>query len=213
MQVDKKKQGRAYIMVVIVSFPIMFSALTALTISANSRNMSARHSDLFGMYELASAANIYAILVMEDAYLANREAAHISTILHFEELPHNNYREGVICLTDYAYQFRSRLLSMIWSYLEDYYDRSGTAITRQFVIKLGTDHVFYGTMTITQADGELRFLSEVTKESDNILPIRARVRGIVRWPIPQAREVYLEDVYQIKNLDYFTPWVVEFMKI
>ena len=209
---DKKNQGRAYIMVVIVSLPIMFSALTALTISVNSRNLSARHSDFFGMYELASAANIYAILVMEEAYLANREAAHISTLLHFEELTHDNYHESVICLVDYAYQFRSRLLLMIWSYFEDYYGRSGTAITRQFEIKLGTDHVFYGTMTITQAYGGIKFLSVVTQESDNILPIRARVRGIVRWPTPQVREVYLEHVYQIKNLDYFTPWVVELMR-
>ena len=210
---DKQKKGSAYIMVVFVSFPIILAALTALAVSINSRNISARHSDFFGMYELASAANIFAILAFEEAFMANRDAAHRAVVLHFEELLEDYYEDGVICLADYSFRFRSYLNPIIWRYLEGYIGQSGNVIARQFEIKLGTNHVFYSTMRITRAGDRIYFWSAVTKRSDNIVPMRAVVQGIVRWPAaPAARDVYLSAISQIKNLDYFTPWVVELMK-
>ena len=210
---DKRKRGSAYIMVVFVSFPLLLAALTAFAVSINSRNISARHSDFFGMYELASAANTFAILVFEEAYLANREGAHRKTILHFEELLYDDYEECEICLADYHFQYRSFLLAMIWTHLEDNFDPQGNVLTREFEIILGKDHAFCGTISITQVNGEIRFTSEVTMESHNIVPMRAQVRGVVRWPAPAAREVRFSETYQIKNLDYFTPWVVELKKL
>ena len=209
----KEKKGSAYIMVVFASFPIMLVALAALVVSVNSRNISARHTDFFGMYELASAANIFAILIFEEAYLANRAAAHEATLLHFEELPFGDYEERVICLVDYANQYRSFLLAVMWEHLEESFGQQGNTLMRNFEINLGTEHVFYGTIRITRQNDRIIFRSEVAKDSANIVLMRSTVQGIVEWPAPTAAIVYLNEIFQIKNLDYFTPWVVELKKL
>ena len=210
---DKHKSGRAYIMVVFVSFPILLAALTALAVSINSRNISARHSDFFGMYELASAANILAMLDFEAAYLANRAAAHERALLRFVELLPDYYYEGVTLPADYVNQVRYYLLPMIWRDLEVSFGQQGNKLTRQFEIKLGTDHVFYGTIQLTRKSDRIEFRSEVTKKSDNIIPMREIVRGFVEWPDSAERRVNLYETFQIKNLDFFTPWVVELKKL
>ena len=208
----KQKKGSAYIMVVFVSFPILLAALAALAVSINSRNISARHSDFFGMYEFASAANMFAMVALEEAYMAYREAAHSMALLQFEEMHYDYYEEGVIHLAEYAWHFRNYLIPMIWTHLEGLYGKGENVINWQFEIILGTDHVFYGTMRITRESDRIYFWSQVTKESDNIVPIRDTVQGIVGWPTPAEKEFPLYAAYQIKNLDYFTPWVVELMK-
>ena len=244
---DKHKRGSAYIMVVFVSFPILLAALMALAVSINSRNISARHSDFFGMYELASAAVVSSILTFEEAYMAYRQAAHRDALLHFglvfddyhveydenfrglyenygenddvcEDIADNN-EEDEFLPAEYVNRFRHYLVPMIWTHLKRSNVQSGNDLTRQFEIILGTDHVFYGTIRIIrEVDRNTRevvgiyFRSTVTKRSDNISPMRASVRGIIRWPAPVERKLYFCEINQIKNLDYFTPWVVELKK-
>ena len=210
---DKHKKGNAYIMVVFVSFPILLAALTALAVSINSRNISARHSDVFGMYELASAASLFAILAFEDAYLANREAAHDMALLRFEEVFDKYYGVGAINLATFFNHYRSYLLDRIWTDLQESFGQSGNVLTRQFEINLGTDHGFYGTMRITRVGVRIYFWASATKQSDNIRPLNERVEGYVMWTVPESRDINIDEVSQIKNLDYFTPWVVELKKI
>ena len=263
------KRGSAYIMVVFVSFPILLAALTAFAVSINSRNISARHTDFFGMYDLATAAVVSSIIIFEDAYLAYRQAAHRSALLHFRlvidecyeestkiflgynsnygendnnngELDVNNgendnnsgenvnnngendnndgktdggYEESIVLQVDYINRFRYYLLPMIWAHFEVHFGQSGNELTRHFEINLGTDHVFNGTIRITRKVDGIHFRSEVIKVSDNIRPMRETVLGIIRWPPPAARQVYFCEENQIKNLDYFTPWVVELKKL
>ena len=231
-------RGSAYIMVVFVSVPIFFAALVALAVSINSRSISARHTELFGAYELASAANIFAMLVFEEAYLANRDEAHKMALPQFIEIPkdaceaedacesydtyegddiyegdnaYEVHEASVILPADYVNYFRGFLLPMIWGHLEESFGQRGNVLTRQFEIKLCTDAVFYGTMSITKASGQISFLTTVYKGSDNP-PLRAIARGIIEWPRPVGRRVELSETFQIKNLDYFTPWVVELLR-
>ena len=210
---NKRSSGSAYIMVVFVSIPILLAALTALTVSINSRNISARHTDFFGMYELASAANIIAKLVFEEAYMANRMAAHSMALARFEEILPYNYDDGVTLPEDYVKHLRNYLLPMIWNHLEASFGQQGNSLTRQFQINLGTDHVFYGTIRINLEGDRIVFLATVNKLSDNIAPKREEVRGIIEWPAPAERKVCLSETFQLKNLDYFTPWVVELKKL
>ena len=208
----KQKRGSAYIMVVFVSFPILLVALTAFAISLNSRNISLRHSDFFGMYELASAASILEILTFWEQYLANRDAAHEKALIHFGKSAPEYYGDSVTLPADYINRLRYYLQPMIWRHFEESFGQQGNVLTRQFEIILGTDHVFYGTMRITQESERIVFLATVIKRSDNIIPMRETVRGIIRWPYPVERKVYLCETNVLKNLDYFTPWVVELKK-
>ena len=210
---DRQKRGSAYIMVVFASFPILLAALTALAVSINSRNISARHSDYFGMYELASAASVFMMLIFEEAYIANRQAAHRKALIHFEEMLDGYYGERVNLPADYVNQFRHHLLPIIWAHFERSFNQQGNVLTRQFSINLGTEHVFYGTMRITRASDRIYFWSSVTKNSGNIPIMRETVQGSIRWPAPAARWVYLCETNAIKNLDFFTPWVVELKKL
>ena len=227
----KRKRGSAYIMVVFVSFPILLAALTALAVSINSRNISARHSDFFGMYDLASAAVVSSILTFEYAYVANRQAAHRNALLYFGKITDginnddndsaydnagdnydNGEEEGVYLPAEYVNRFRHYLLPLIWTHFEVYFGQSGNILTRHFEINLGTDHVFYGTIRIRRGTDRIDIRSEVIKVSDNIVPMRVRVRGIVEWPDPAERKIYFCEANLIKNLDFFTPWVVELKK-
>ena len=208
----KQSKGSAYIMVVFVSIPILLAAFTALAVSINSRNISARHSDFFGIYELANAANVFAMLVFEEAYLANRAEAHEMALARFEEILPYYYGDGVILPAEYVNHVRNYLLPMIWAHLEEASQQQGNSLMRQFEINLGTEHTFYGTMRINLEGDRIVFLTTVTKDSGNIAPKREEVRGIIEWPAPTARKVYFSETFQIKNLDYFTPWVVELKK-
>ena len=233
---DKHRSGRAYIMVVFVSFPILLAALTALAVSVNSRNISVRQTDFFGMYELASAATVFAIHIFEEAYLVNRRAAHVNALLHFVTVSDENnlglvgnfgeiyYNSGgydvndtknVYLPADYIYRFKYYLLPGIREHLVNHFifSRSGNNFTRSFTINLDTDHVFNGTMRITLESGRIIFLSQVTKASDNIIQMRLEVRGIAYWPDPVERNVCLCETNIIKNLDFFTPRVVELKKL
>ena len=222
----KKRRGSAYIMVVFVSLPIFFAAFMALTISINSRSISARHSELFGAYELASAANIFVMQLFEEAYLANRNEAHKMALPLFIEIPEDDHdtdeadeadkapeapETHVVLSAAYVNNFRDFLLPMIWGHLEESFGQRGNALARQFEIKLCTDTVFYGTMRITKESEQITFLTTVYKGSGSP-PLRAIVRGIIEWPRPVARRVELSETFQIKNLDYFTPWVVELIR-
>ena len=209
---DKQKRGSAYIMVVFVSFPIFLVVLLAFAVSINSRNISARHTNVFGMYELASAANVYAILMFEQAYLTYRNAAHSRALLQFVEINGEDNVNGVTLPAEYLNRFKFYMLPMIWTNFEPHFTVSGNERTRQFEINLGTEHVFYGTMRITQESNQIHFWTTVTKRSDNVIPLSETVRGIVGWPDAAERRIYFCEQSQIKNLDYFTPWVVEFMR-
>ena len=207
----KLKRGSAYIMVVFVSFPIILAALTALAVSVNSRNITARHSDFFGMYELAVAANLNAMSIFEDAYFAKRITAHRNAL--YPIVAHEtNDGKSITLPEDYVNRFRYYLLPLIKTHLEGRFNRSGNIFTQNFTIKLGTEHVFYGRIQIRFESNGIYFRSEVTKQSDNIVIMRERTRGIVWWSNPTQQTVYLCETNQIKKLDFFTPRVVELMK-
>ena len=212
MPVNKLKRGSAYIMVLFAAIPILLAAFTALAVSVNSRNISARHTVFFGVYELASAANIFVMLDFQNAYLANREAAHKRALTHFEDIFVDDNEKSVNLPAGYVDVFRHYLQPMIWEHLELSFGMQGNVLTRQIVLNLGADHAFYGTMRVERASERIIFRAVVNLESDNIAPYRATVQGIIRWPDAAPRTVGLCGDFQIKNLDYFTPWVVELMR-
>ena len=198
-------------MVVFVSFPILLAALTAFAVSINSRNIMARHPDFFGMYELAGAATVSAILAFEEAYLASRHTAHKNALFHFG-LSDDYLGGGYFYLADYVNRFEHYIRLAIWQRLQGNFTLRGNDLTRTFNISLGTDHVFNGTIRITTRDSRVYVRTQVIKASDNIMPMRSTVRGVIYWPTPADTRVYFCDISIIKNLDFFTPRVVELKK-
>ena len=210
---DKRKQGNAYIMVMFAAFPILLAALTVFAVSINSRNISARHTVFFGTYELASAANIFVMLDFQEAYFLYRDAAHRKALIYFEELLENSNEKSETLPASYVDRFRYYLLPMIWRHLESSFAQQGNVLTRQFEINLGTNHTFCGTMRVERASNRIYFRASVTKKSENIVPVITTVQGVIRWPAPVERKVEFCCNLQIKNLDYFTPWVVELKRL
>ena len=208
---DKQKRGNAYIMVMFAMFPILLAALTAFIVSSNSRNISVRHSDFFGTYELASAANIFVMLDFQEAYYTYRDDAHRKALIHFVELLENSNKKSVTLPPDYVNKFRYYLLQMIWKRLELSFGGQGNILTRSFKINLGIKHNFCGTMRIERASDRIYFRASV--DALGIPFSNATVQGVIRWPAPVYREVEFCDNFQIKNLDFFTPWVVELKKL
>ncbi|MCL2198416.1 MAG: hypothetical protein FWB80_05795 [Defluviitaleaceae bacterium] len=66
----KSTRGGAYILVVMSSLLILTLVLTALTVTATSRNITARYGYFHGMYDLAVAGNEQVFLLMQQKHLA-----------------------------------------------------------------------------------------------------------------------------------------------
>ncbi|MDR0272194.1 MAG: hypothetical protein LBI27_02620 [Clostridiales bacterium] len=63
-------------MAVVVSLAVIGIVLAVLTISAGSRNVTARYKNFSGLYDLAVTGNEQVFYLLESAFLLHREDAH-----------------------------------------------------------------------------------------------------------------------------------------
>jgi hypothetical protein len=63
----KSRRGAAYILVIVAALVALAMVLTVLTVTAASRNITARYADFYGLYDIAVAANERAFAALENA--------------------------------------------------------------------------------------------------------------------------------------------------
>ena len=206
---SKHSKGSAYVMVVFVSIPLLLVLLTAFLVSINSRNSAARHEISFTLYELASSKNALSILAFEDAYRFTRLEAHEKAVMrhvNFAQVP----IDGSFTLPSvYPTTFRNYATPLIQTRLLDNFTWHGGALRHQFHIRVGETE-FTGTSIIAFSGNRVTFVTDI----ERALPVSRRVsiQARVEWPEDAEKKVYFLENFQIKNLDYFTPRVVELFR-
>ena len=204
----QNNRGSAYIIVVLASVPIFLVIFIAFTVSLNSRSISMLRAQTYGLYELASAANIIAMSLFEGAYIYNRNSVHAETIIYFAEyIYHAEY--GIIFPKQYINRFRDEITPLIRNRLMEYFTDSDGLLTRQFEVSIS-----YGSMDVFTGSTEIKFCINRVYFTTGIINAnrRVEVRGIIRWPCEIERKVYFVYEKQLNFLDYFTPWVVELVR-
>ena len=105
----KKSRGGAYVMVVVAALMVLTLVLAVLSVTAVSRNLTARYEHFFGLYDLAVAGNEQAFETIREVFSEGIEAQYFNALLpetHFSpvtiagerhtgqpHLPYNNGRE------------------------------------------------------------------------------------------------------------------------
>ena len=69
----KARKGNAYIMVMVATMAVLMLVVTALLITANSRQITGRYPDFFGLYDLAIGGNEYGIFLLNEGTWATNE--------------------------------------------------------------------------------------------------------------------------------------------
>ena len=206
---NKKSSGSAYLMVIFVSIPILLILFVALATSANSRNSTAHHGTAFGLYELAHSANVLAIAAFEDAYKELRLEAHLSVLQTYFDFMQMPVPQSLSLPASYMCTFRRQLTPLIKTKLQEHFILQGSSLQRPIELQVGQIS-FSGVSTIVFLENGATFTTTVSKSPSGRSSVS--VRGRLVWPEEAEKKIYLGENFEIKNLDYFTPWVVELIR-
>ena len=200
----KKNRGSAYVMVVFISIPIFMGLLAAYAMSRTRIDLIPSYQAASGLYEVANSATIYAMLALEAAYLATREKAHEKS---FADLGLQALENGSVTLpATYSKAFITNATALIQEELEKSHGQKGAVFSRSF--KLTVDgEVFEGMSHISVKNEAFYFTTDVTCPGAS----GVRVTGIITWPTQLPNNADFQS-FSIKNLDDFSPWVLELVR-
>ena len=205
---NKSTRGSAYIMAVFVSLPILLILFALLAASANSRN-SLRHGSAAMLHEIASSANVLAIAAFEEAYKYVRHAAHMGVLSQYFDFTQMPIPNKLALPVSYTSTFREQITPLIQTRLKEHFVLQGAILRHPFNLQVG-ETGYSGVTTISFLDDRVYF-ETVVKHNP---PSRstAVVRGRLVWQEGPVLEILLDENFCFKNLDYFTPWVVELIR-
>ena len=162
----KSRQGGAYIMVLTVAMLLIALVLSVLTVTINSRRVTARYGYFFGLYDLAVAGNEQVFFILRRGLSVYREAANARPGPFIQEIMPDLRRELALHMNPAAnsYNYSWGLALDISTYSADTADRyqATTAVyirSNYFLIRTNI-HKYIGTRPGVTAvvQSEVRFL-------------------------------------------------------
>lgn len=192
----KSRHGSAYVMVIVAFVFVITLVLTVLTVTAVSRNITARYEYFFGMYDLAVAGNEQAFFVLERGLSRHREAAHTYALTQIsEESPQEDFFE--VFLRAIMPYLRAELVECFGP---EYRHIWGLALHLSDLPCGGTAHENFQAITTVSyaANGEFYIHTSIRKYVDGEPGNAAIVYSKVVWS---------------NFLDYYILTMVELLKI
>ncbi|MCL1878350.1 MAG: hypothetical protein FWF80_05795 [Defluviitaleaceae bacterium] len=127
------QKGSAYILVIVAAFVALSLVLTVLTVTATSRNITARYADFYGLYDVALAGNERAFHELEIA-LGNRADENDIVFENFVSSEACWHRHAPACLRRWRY---------VWTLGVNFGDSRSDFFATTTICERERDEVFY----------------------------------------------------------------------
>ncbi|MCL2216764.1 MAG: hypothetical protein FWB91_07055 [Defluviitaleaceae bacterium] len=222
----KSSRGGAYIMTLTVAMLLIALVLSVLTITVNSRRITARYGYFFGLYDLAIAGNEQAFFRMQQSLqnysIAAHSRAQSRTLTLIQQNPNAHLARHDSRYYLYPPDFYMELfIAEIMPDLrrELHLHRHSWGLELDFNIHGSPDNIqdrFQAVTTIENNGGGFYIRTRIYR-LEGVRPRPgsvAVVQSQVRWRLPSARnEEFLDGQILINCLDYYVFEMVELFRV